>query len=123
MKPSCKTFILFLLVTCLINHSSWGQPESYLVRLAPFSSNKYDEFSPVYYKYGIVFCSNRKNDVFITYSTSKKKELLNMYYVKLVNDSINLESLEILSKELMTNFNDGPATFNTEGNVIYYSRN
>jgi len=123
MKPSCKTFILFLLVTCLINHSSWGQPESYSVRLAPFSSNKYDEFSPVYYKFGIVFCSNRKNDVFITYSTPKKKELLNMYYVKLVNDSINLESLEILSKELMTNFNDGPATFNTLGNVIYYSRN
>ncbi|MCK4344996.1 MAG: PKD domain-containing protein, partial [Bacteroidales bacterium] len=123
MKPSCKTFILFLLVTCLINHSSWGQTESYSVRLAPFSSNKYDEFSPVYYKNGIVFCSSWKNDVFITYSTPEKKELLNMYYVKLVNDSINLESLGILSKELMTNFNDGPATFNTDGNVIYYSRN
>lgn len=123
MKLSCKTFILFLLITCFINHSSRGQTESYSVRLAPFSSNKYDEFSPVYYKHGIVFCSNRKNDVFITYSTSKKKELLNMYYVKLVNDSINLESIEILSKELMTNFNDGPATFNKEVNVIYYSRN
>jgi len=115
-------FILFLLVTCLINYSSWGQTESYSVRLAPFSSNKYDEFSPVYYKDGIVFCSNRKNDVFITYSTPKKKELFNIYYIEL-GDSVSWENSGILSKNLMTNFNDGPVTFNKDGNVIYYSRN
>lgn len=118
-----KISILYLVCLFLIKPFVSGQTDNYSIRITPFSSEKYDEFSPVYYKNGIIFCSDRRNDVFITYSTPKKKELLNMYYVKLVNDSINLESLEIFSKELMTNFNDGPATFNKEENVIYYSRN
>ena len=36
-----------------------GQSATYTVSKAFFSSEKFDEFSPVYFNKGIVFCSNR----------------------------------------------------------------
>jgi len=36
-----------------------GQTTTYIIKKASFSSDKYDEFSPVFYKNGIVFSSNR----------------------------------------------------------------
>ncbi len=94
---------------------------SYSVTLAPFSSLTNHEFSPVYYKNGIVFCSDLKNNSLITYQSEQNK-FINICYVK-VKDSIHWKNVKMLAKELTTNFNDGPVTFNEEGNIIYYCRN
>ena len=34
-----------------------------------------------------------------------------------------MDSSKILAKEITTAFNDGPATFDANGNIIYYTRN
>ncbi|PKQ60353.1 hypothetical protein BZG02_19785 [Labilibaculum filiforme] len=92
------------------------------MKQAPFSSEKDDEYSSAYYKEGLVFCSNRRTDLFVTFSTPEDKELFNMFYVPIQGDSLG-KAPAILSVELMTNFNDGPACFGANDSIILFSRN
>jgi outer membrane protein OmpA-like peptidoglycan-associated protein len=95
-----------------------GQSETYTVNIAKFSTKKYDEFSPVYYRNGIVFCSNRNNSLFLNYLTPDDKGLLKINYADTITGKIRL-----FSKSLRTKFNDGPASFTRKGDTIYFSRN
>jgi len=99
-----------------------GQSESYAVKKAIFSSVNYDEFSPVYYKNGIVFCSNRNPNYVSDYHDKKDKGLFKIYYVDTTNKE-KIQSPKLFSKNLKTRFNDGPVTFNSKGDTICYSRN
>jgi len=49
-----KIYILLFLFLAF-QQLSLGQQETYTVTKAPFSSDKYDEYSPVFYRNGIVF--------------------------------------------------------------------
>jgi outer membrane protein OmpA-like peptidoglycan-associated protein len=120
IKLNNTRYILILVILFLYNNS-YAQTKSYSVTLAPFSSLTNDEFSPVYYENGIVFCSNLKNNSLITYQSEQKK-FINIYFVK-TKDSIHWKNVKMLAKELTTNYNDGPVTFNEKGNIIYYCRN
>ncbi len=112
--------ILFA-VAMLIHLNMFAQIKNYDISLAPFSTLTNDEFSPVYYKNGIVFCSNKKNNSLITYEDNNKK-LFNIFYVaKKVNSRFG--SVNLLAKEITTNYNEGPATFTGTGDTIYYCRN
>jgi len=112
---------ILILIILSLHNNFFAQTMSYSVTLAPFSSLTNHEFSPVYYKNGIVFCSDLKNNSLITYQSEQNK-FINICYVK-VKDSIHWKNVKMLAKELTTNFNDGPVTFNEEGNIIYYCRN
>jgi outer membrane protein OmpA-like peptidoglycan-associated protein len=99
----------------------FGQPETYTVKKASFCSDKYDEFSPVFYKNGIVFSSNR--NVGLSYrSTSQNKGLFKIYYVD-TTGRVDWENTKLFSKNLTTILNDGPVSFNRSKDTIYYSRN
>jgi outer membrane protein OmpA-like peptidoglycan-associated protein len=99
-----------------------GQTETYTVTLAPFSSNKYDEFSPVYYKDGIVFCSNQNLNSIINYTGSQNKGFFKIYYFNTKGNSSGL-SPKLFSRSLSSKLNDGPVTFNSKEDTIYFSRN
>ena len=99
-----------------------GQIETYTVTLSKFSSRKYDEFSPVYYKNGIVFCTNRSPNLFLNYSSSQNKRQFKIYYIDTTR-KVNSRRARLFSKNLKTKLNDGPVTFNSRGDTIYYSRN
>jgi hypothetical protein len=98
-----------------------GQSETYSVSKASFSSDRYDEFSPVYYNNGIVFCSNR-NLSLSNRTTSQNKGLIKIYYIDTA-DNADWQRAKLFSKNLTTTFNDGPVTFNRWRDTIYYSRN
>jgi outer membrane protein OmpA-like peptidoglycan-associated protein len=91
------------------------------VNKAFFSSEKYDEFSPVYFNNGIVFCSNR-NLGLSNHTTSQNKGLFKIYYVDTANNK-DWRSAKLFSKNLTTILNDGPVTFNSLRDTIYFSRN
>jgi outer membrane protein OmpA-like peptidoglycan-associated protein len=95
-----------------------GQPETYTVTIARFNSNKSDEFSPVYYRNGIVFCSNSNRNLFANYLTPENKGLLKINFADTASGKVRL-----FSKNLRTRFNDGPASFSKNGDTIYFSRN
>ena len=98
-----------------------GQTETYSVFKASFSSDKYDEFSPVYYKNGIVFCSNR-NLSLSSRSTSQNKGLVKIFYIDPAGNP-DWQRAKLFSKDLTTTFNDGPVAFNRWRDTIYFSRN
>jgi outer membrane protein OmpA-like peptidoglycan-associated protein len=98
-----------------------GQSETYSVNKAFFSSEKYDEFSPVYYNHGIGFCTNRYSGI-SNHTTSQNKGLFKIYYIDTVNDH-DWKSAKIFSKSLTTIVNDGPVSFNKSKDTIYFSRN
>jgi outer membrane protein OmpA-like peptidoglycan-associated protein len=109
--------ILIVCASCVI----YAQSETYTVKKAFFSSDKYDEFSPVYYSKGIVFCSNRNSNL-LNRSTSENKGLFKIYYIDTTHIT-DWKSATLFSKELTTIVNDGPVTFNKSRDTIYYSRN
>jgi len=117
-----KTSILCFVGLCLIWPFVGGQTDNYSIRITPFSSEKHDEFSPAYYLDGLVFCSNRKAGLFITYSGENNKENFNLLFIR-PQDSLGWESSVLLAEELLTSYHDGPASFNKEMNVIYFTRN
>ncbi|MCW3804166.1 PKD domain-containing protein [Plebeiibacterium marinum] len=102
--------------------SIYGQHGVYTVERAGFSSGRYDEFSPVYYKNGIVFCSNRGSVWFQKFSNSKNLEQFSIYYIE-KDKSNRWRKAVLFSKELDTQFNDGPASFDCSGDVVFFSRN
>jgi outer membrane protein OmpA-like peptidoglycan-associated protein len=114
--------IVYLLIASLLQQTITGQIATYSVSKAPFSSDKYDEFSPVYYKKGIVFVTNRPSYTFSNFSSEQNSGLLKIYYTESTGE-LKGEKAKLFSKELKTKFNDGPVTFNAKGDTIYFSRN
>jgi outer membrane protein OmpA-like peptidoglycan-associated protein len=110
-----------ILVASFFQSMLLGQNETYSIKKAFFSSDIYDEFSPVYYKNDIVFCSNR-NLSLLNRSTDQNKGLFKIYFVDTTLDS-EWQSARLFSKKLTTSLNDGPVTFNKWRDTIYYSRN
>lgn len=117
----CKNFYIIILASLFINIQLYAQPDHYIVKPASFSSRLYNEFSPVFYKGGIVFCSDLGGYSLVSY-TNDKNRLFKIFYVTRRGSS-GWTHPELLAKEITSAFNDGPATFNEDGNIIYYSRN
>jgi hypothetical protein len=100
---------------------SFSQSDSYIVKPTAFSSRIYNEFSPVFYKDGIVYCSDQSDNSLVSYKNNENR-LFKIFYVTRKGSSLWSQP-KLLAKEITTAFNDGPATFNEKGNIIYYSRN
>lgn len=107
--------LLFLILPGSLTHA---QEEVYSVKKTSFSSDRYDEFSPVYYRRGLVFCSDQNSNLLFSYSTSQNKGLFKINYTDTLRNDVNLFSASLTSR-----FNDGPVTFSPGGDTIYYSRN
>jgi hypothetical protein len=116
-----RYFYILILALLYIKAELYAQPDSYVVKPAPFSSRIYDEFSPVFYKGGIVFCSDLSDNSLVSYKDEKNR-LFKIFYVQ-KRGTTGWSNPKILAKEITTAFNDGPVTFNENGNIIYYSRN
>ncbi|MCG8410305.1 MAG: PKD domain-containing protein [Bacteroidales bacterium] len=99
------------------------QAQDYSISLLPFNTDKYDEFSPIYYKGDIAFCSNRKSSIFLSFIDEKQKlPLLDIYKVEEFRKN-RWGDVQLFHKDLKTPFNEGPATFNARGSEIYFTRN
>jgi outer membrane protein OmpA-like peptidoglycan-associated protein len=120
MKYKANKFLILLILLAVSAAGAEGQ--TYAVSKAGFSAERYDDFSPVKHGKNLVFCSSRKHEVLVVYSTPESGDNVNMWSVSL-NDTAGQYKAQIFSEELLSSFNDGPATFNAEGTLIYYSRN
>jgi outer membrane protein OmpA-like peptidoglycan-associated protein len=116
-----RFLIYFFFITQVLSEAS-AQTDAYTVTRSAFSSDKYDEFSPVFYNNGIVFCSNRETGSLADYSGSLGKAPFSIYFID-TTGKVTWKRSRIFSKELKTNFNDGPVSFSRSGDVVYFSRN
>jgi outer membrane protein OmpA-like peptidoglycan-associated protein len=113
-----KKFITVFLISLFITIDIFAQADTYSIHPAKFSSKNNDEFSPVYYKNGLVFCSNKNWNLFRNYQNSENKGLLKINFVDTLTGKVRL-----FSRSLSTRYNDGPASFSKNGDTIYFSRN
>ena len=116
-----KQFLTIILIT-VSTGLSYGQQETYKVKLAPFSSDRYDEFSPAYFRNGIIFTTNRQANSFIEYSSSVGEVTFDMNYIDTIGN-VKWRKSVLFSRNLNTKLNDGPATFNSTFDTIYFTRN
>jgi hypothetical protein len=114
-------FIIILAITLLRGGPLFSQKESFVVKRAPFSSGINDEFSPVYYKDGIVYCSNQRDNSLIVFKGDESR-LFNVFHVK-ARGKNSWSKPTTFSKELNSGVNIGPVTFNSAGNIMYFNRN
>ncbi len=115
---SISLLFLFQIVGLVL----YSQPASFSVTKAGISSERYDEICPVYYKGGIVFCTNNSITGAARYSGSDGKGFFKILYsTDPLNDS--WREPKLFSKELATRLNDGPISFSSDGNSAYFSRN
>lgn len=117
-----KKNTIFLVLIFFGQLSLVGQQETYTVTKAPFSSDKYDEYSPVFYKNGIVFTSNRGSESLVDYSGSGGKSTFDIMYID-TTEKVNWRKATLFSKYLKTPFNEGPVTFSRTGDTVYFTRN
>ena len=114
--------LLVIFFSLLLLADIYGQKEAYTVELTSFSSDKYDEFAPAYFKNGLVFCTNRNSGLVLNYEASDDKRLFKMYFADTINKT-GKNNATLFSKSLTTKLNDGPVSFNRNEDTIYYSRN
>jgi hypothetical protein len=116
-----KTAVPGFLIIIFISAGLFAQSQHYTVKMASFSTRTNDEFSPVFFKGGIVFCSNQRDNSLVGYE-DKQNRLFKVFYVKR-NGISGWNHPKILAKEITTSLNDGPVTYNENENKMYYSRN
>lgn len=118
-------FYLILGLFVFVEITVLGQSSQYTVEKAPISSSNFDEFSPCYFKDGIIFCSNKKNSVLVTYTdtTEEARELFDLYFAKPSKDLKKWKGPELLQNSLNTRFNDGPASFYQASTKVVFNRN
>jgi outer membrane protein OmpA-like peptidoglycan-associated protein len=117
-----KYLLSGILLVFLLPLMTMGQPQTYSVNITKFSSDKFDEFSPVYYKNGLVFCTNGNKNLVSNYLNSDNKGLSKIIFVD-ISPLSGSDRPKIFSSDLKTRFNDGPASFTRDGDTIYFSRN
>ena len=81
------------------------------------------EFSPAFYKDGIVFCSSRKDSkkAFISFNGGDEVICLDLYYEPLNYPPANLPPPENL-RALNSPLHEGPAAFTRDGKEVYFTR-
>ncbi|MFP4489026.1 MAG: PKD domain-containing protein, partial [Bacteroidales bacterium] len=114
--------ILYIFLFITVQHHSYGQMPSYDVSRTSFSSDRYHEFSPVFFDNGIVFCSTRDNNTLINYTPKDTPGYINIFYVD-TTEKVTWRQARSFSKNLNTRLNEGPVTFNENRDTLYYSRN
>ena len=110
IRTSASAILLFLVLNALT-----AQQAPYSITKTAFSTDTYDEFAPVFYRNGLVFCSDRGQAV-----NSQGKAVVKLFYA---DTAFANKKISLFSKDLKSKLNDGPATFNRAGDTIYYSRN
>ncbi|HPO41257.1 MAG TPA: hypothetical protein PL067_11130, partial [Bacteroidales bacterium] len=110
IRTSLSVFVL-ILAQCVVS----AQQSPYSISKTAFSTDSYDEFAPVFYRNGLVFCSDRGQAV-----NSEGQAVVKLLYVDTTGSG---KKARMLSKSLKSKLNDGPATFNRTGDTIYFSRN
>jgi outer membrane protein OmpA-like peptidoglycan-associated protein len=115
LRSSFSTVLFFLIISGL-----HAQTDNFLIAKAPFSTQKYSEFSPVYYRKSIVFCSNRDPAKISGYSTMDKKGFFKIYSADTTGAN---KQVTLLPGTVNSHLNNGPVTFSPGGDTIYFSRN
>jgi len=82
-----------------------------------------DDFSPAFYKDGILFCSDRDRQIGVVYkSENSDKPLIDIYYTTTLAGE-KFKRPKAFEKEINSPYSEGPATFTQDYSKMYFTRN
>lgn len=82
------------------------------------------EFSPAFYENGIIFISDTKEGISTTPLKDDKIDKQTFHiFLSRRNEDGELNKATPFAQELTTPYHEGPLTFNTTNNTVYFSRN
>jgi hypothetical protein len=115
--------IFIILIMLFGKYDTILSQKQYTIEKLPFCSYQYDEFSPAYYKDGLVFCANIKNSFFFVFvDTSEYPELLfDLYYSKCSKDGKKWQT-PVPIKELNSYAQEGPTCFYDNFTKVAFTR-
>ena len=113
--------ILYIIIFLLANTSVLLSQRSFNIKILPFNTPLYGEYAPVFYKNGLTFCSNRKNEVFSVTTTQTNEYLTDLYMVK-YKDEKKWEEVKLFSKEITGKSVAGPMAISKDGNTLYFTK-
>ncbi|MFW5873031.1 MAG: hypothetical protein ACOCVN_03495, partial [bacterium] len=115
MKKEVLWIIYFIMYFNLLV----GQ-EDYELYSPGFTSGKYNEFAPVIYKDGVIFCSDKNFQGLISLKDSASRNLVHLYFSSKKEDKWSTPKL--FAKELFSFSHDGPITFSIDGKEMFITR-
>lgn len=111
-----------LIQACDSIHLFFKDTVTYSIFLPGFNKDSEANFSPAYYRQGLVFLSDRsasgKNDELSTWTG---KEYLDLFYTTQLNNNAWLEP-ELLKGDINGLYDEGPAVFSADNTTIYFTR-
>lgn len=110
--------MLFLLPTSL---SGQAKGSFEVTDMTAISSGS-DDIAPVILKDGILFCSNRKTNPFLTKKNLEGIRLYELYFAPFDNEGEPGKPVRFAAN-FGKNANIGPASVTPDGNIIYFTRN
>lgn len=120
---------LFIFIGCLLMGmqlaAQEANPNIAVENVVVVNTNKLD-FSPTFYRDGIVFVSNRKRPKSARKITDNKDEWLgdnfmSLYYAPKTADGLDIP--QEFSVNITTRYHEGPVAFSKDGNRIFFTRN
>ncbi|MEM9991423.1 MAG: OmpA family protein [Bacteroidota bacterium] len=81
------------------------------------------EFSPVFHKEGIVFISSENEGLRYAITDARISHNVFSIYQAMRDEEGNLGTSQPLARELLSDLHEGPLTFNTTGEIMYFTRN
>lgn len=96
------------------------QPDIYEVTRLNFNSGIFSDISPVYFKDGILFCSDRRFSVVKDRTSYDGRRLYNIYFAQ-KKDSADWRSPGEISSERSNLFNNGPLCIAPDGKTVYFT--
>lgn len=113
--------ILLTLFTGLLNINSTAQgPQAYKVTRLSFNSSLYNEISPVLFRDGLVFCSDRRVSGISDRTAFDGRRLFNLYFAER-KDSSGWKKPEEIRTERSELFNNGPMAISPDGKTVYFT--
>ena len=117
-----KYIVRYLITLFFIIVSLGTSAQNYKVEKTSFSTDRYDEFAPVWYENGLVVSSNRLVNPLLDYTDSLGRGKIKLYYIDTV-PGLKWKKARDFAKEIRTKMNDGPVTISASGDTIFFSRN
>ena len=108
-------FFLLLFTSMLIQ----AQDQYDIKRLSFNTSSK--ELAPAFFGKGLVFCSDKRSDLLMSYTDQQNNPLTNLYQIDR-KEAGNFDKPRLMAKELTTFLFEGPCSFSRDGKTIYFTR-
>ncbi|OFY47288.1 MAG: hypothetical protein A2Y87_00295 [Bacteroidetes bacterium RBG_13_46_8] len=116
-----RNFIISILGIALTTGGTAAAQKFFSTRKLPFCGTLTNEFAPVIYKNGLVYCSDKRNTILLSYTDLQNKYLTDIYWSE-QKKSGKFGNPQNFSKEIATQYYEGPVTFSSDGNTIYFTR-